>query len=121
MTSPILERVSTPDGKGIVPGLVSAMLDLPADDMAALAHVHRDTMSRSPQDGRVQAGLATVLKVLVMAVELMDSGSQARAVNWFKKLPLSGFGGKTALDLVREGKDAAVMEHLAALGEGIYA
>ena len=43
------------------------------------------------------------------------------AVLWFKNQPLSGFGGKTALDLVREGRAQAVMEHLAMLADGVYA
>ncbi|WP_158933209.1 antitoxin Xre/MbcA/ParS toxin-binding domain-containing protein [Acidisphaera sp. S103] len=121
MLSPILEFVGNPNESRVEPRRVADLLGLPLENLATLAQTHRNTLSRTPGSPQVQAGLGDIVKILVAASQLMEGGSPGRAVLWFKNQPLSGFGGKTAMDLVREGKANAVMEHLQMLADGVYA
>jgi len=122
MLSPVLEFVGDADKSRLEPRRVAELLGLPLEAVAVLARTHRNTLSRTPASPQVQAGLSEIVKILVNASRLMDGDSATgRAVLWFKSQPLSGFGGKTAMDLVREGKSDAVLEHLEMLADGVYA
>jgi uncharacterized protein (DUF2384 family) len=59
------------------------------------------------------------LRILTMAEEM--AGSEQRAAIWFKHQPIPGWDGKTASDLVREGKADQVLAYLEALRSGVYA
>ena len=122
MLSPVLKFVGNADKGRLEPRRVAELLGLPLEAVAVLARTHRNTLSRTPASPQVQAGLSEIVKILVNASRLMDGGNATgRAVLWFKSQPLSGFGGKTAMDLVREGKSDAVLEHLEMLADGVYA
>ena len=60
-----------------------------------------------------------MLRILTMAKEM--AGSEQRAAIWFKHQPIPGWAGKTASDLVREGKADQVLAYLEALRSGVYA
>lgn len=47
--------------------------------------------------------------------------SQADALEWYRTQPLPGFGGKTSMDLVNQGRGAEVMDCLDAVAAGIHA
>lgn len=121
MLSPILEFVGSAAGSSIEPRRVAELLHVPLEGVARLVRTHRNTLSRTPDSPQVQAGLSEVVKVLIRASQVMGGDvPPARVVQWFKNQPLSGFG-KTAMELVREGKATAVLEHLAMLEDGVYA
>ena len=46
---------------------------------------------------------------------------ESRAVIWFKHQPIPGWAGKTAYDLVGEGKSDKVLAYLEAVRSGVYA
>jgi uncharacterized protein (DUF2384 family) len=58
------------------------------------------------------------LRILTMAQEM--AGSEQRAAIWFKHQPIPGWDGKTASDLVHEGKADQVLAYLDALRSGVY-
>lgn len=60
-----------------------------------------------------------VVRILAMAGEM--AGSEPRAAIWFRHQPLPGWAGKTACDLVREGKTEKVLAYLEAVRSGVYA
>ena len=60
-----------------------------------------------------------IARVIAKATEL--TGDETQAVDWFHHRPVSGFGGVTAEQLVREGHAGAVMDHLTDLENGGYA
>jgi len=121
MLSPVMEFVANVETRQLDPRKMGSLLGLPLDKIAELARAHRNTVSRSPNSPQVQDGLRNVVRVLISASRLMEGSSMGRAALWFKNQPLSGFGGKTAMDLVREGKTEAVLEHLEMLADGVYA
>lgn len=48
-------------------------------------------------------------------------GSSEDARIWFEQVPLPGFGGQTAQQLVEEGRGSEVRQYIAAVDAGIYA
>ena len=63
--------------------------------------------------------LSPVVRILAMAAEM--AGDENRAVIWFKHQPIPGWAGKTAYDLVGEGKSDKVLAYLEAVRSGVYA
>ena len=57
--------------------------------------------------------------ILELAAEMALSPDAAEA--WFSNQPIPGWAGKTARDLVREGKAQAVIDYLHAVRHGVYA
>jgi len=57
--------------------------------------------------------------ILALAAEM--AGGEDRAVNWFEHQPIPGWAGKTACDLVREGKADKVLAYVKATRAGVYA
>jgi hypothetical protein len=49
------------------------------------------------------------------------AGDAQRAAIWFTHQPIPGWAGKTAYDLVREGKADKVLAYLEAVRSGVYA
>jgi len=63
------------------------------------------SITEDPQVGRI-----------LQAVEAI-SGDHDRAVAWLQE-PLATFGGKTALQLIAEGRTDAVLRYLASIASG---
>jgi len=61
----------------------------------------------------------TTLRILAMAEEM--AGDKQRAAIWFEQQPIPGWAGKTAYDLVQEGKADQVLDYLKAVKSGVYA
>ena len=59
------------------------------------------------------------LQILTLAKEM--AGDEQRAVIWFKHQPIPGWAGKTAYDLVQEGRADQVLAYLEAVKSGVYA
>ena len=122
MLSALIQDVGDELTGRIEPGKVASLLHLSLGDLADLCRVHRNTLARSPQNPQLQANLGKLIQILVTASSLMADGkARGSVVLWFNNQPLSGFGGKTARDLVREGHGDAVIEHLAMLADGVGA
>ncbi len=103
----------------VSPVRMSARLRLPLNELARLAHVHRNTLTRSPDSLAVQNSLQPVVRILTVAEDL--TGDADKAILWFRHQPIAGHGGKTALQLVEEGHAQAVLQHLEDLRDGNYA
>ena len=61
----------------------------------------------------------TTLKILALAKEM--AGDKQRAAIWFEHQPIPGWAGKTAYDLVQEGRADQVLAYLEAVKSGVYA
>lgn len=88
-------------------------------ELAGIVGASRATLSRLPVTAAADRALSPVARILAMASEM--SGAADRAALWFKHQPLPGWAGKTARDLVGEGKADAVLAYLEATRAGIYA
>lgn len=103
----------------ISPRRLAARLSLPMSRLAKLAHVNRNTMAAKPENPAVQKKLGEIARIIARAAEL--SGDEARAIIWFKHMPIAGFGGQTAEELVEQGHADAVMWTLETMEQGGYA
>ena len=97
---------------------VSEKLGLPLTDLAAMIGVARTTLTAKSGQRKVDSALSPLVRIIAMAAEM--AGDEGRAAIWFKHQPLPGWGGKTALDLVREGKSDRVLDYLESVRAGVY-
>lgn len=88
-------------------------------ELAKLIGVARNTLTAKSGARKVDSALSKVVRILAMASEM--AGDEARAVIWFKHQPIPGWAGKTAFDLVGEGKADKVLAYLESVRAGVYA
>jgi hypothetical protein len=91
---------------------LAKQLDMPPSELAKLAGI-------APGSLGVEQALTTIVSILAMAMEM--DGDKRRAAIWFKQQPIPACGGRTAHDLVGEGKANAVLAYLEAVRLGAYA
>ncbi|MGH6862101.1 MAG: antitoxin Xre/MbcA/ParS toxin-binding domain-containing protein [Phyllobacterium sp.] len=98
---------------------VADLLGVPMSELAKLIGVARNTLSAKTGARKVDAALSPIVRILAMAEEM--AGDEQRAAIWFKHQPIPGWAGKTAYDLVEEGKADKVLAYLEAVRSGVYA
>lgn len=98
---------------------VAEVLGVTITELAGLIGVARNTIGAKSGARKVDAALSPVVRILSMAGEM--AGSPERAAIWFKHQPIPGWAGKTAYDLVRDGKADKVLAYLEAVRSGVYA
>lgn len=111
-------RFGEGDTPFLSPRRVADLLGVTMTELAGLIGVARNTLAGRGAR-KVDAALSPVVRVLAMAAEM--AGSHERAAIWFKHQPIPGWAGKTAYDLVREGKADKVLAYLEAVRSGVYA
>lgn len=99
--------------------LVADRLGVTLAELAKLIGVARNTLTAKSSARKVDSALSNVVRILAMAAEM--AGDESRAVIWFKHQPIPGWAGKTAYDLVGEGKADKVLAYLEAVRSGVYA
>ena len=101
------------------PKRVAELLGVTMSELAGLIGVARNTLAAKAGARKVDAALSPVVRILAMAGEM--AGDEQRAAIWFKHQPIPGWAGKTAYDLVHEGKADKVLAYLEAVRSGVYA
>ncbi|MER9197763.1 MbcA/ParS/Xre antitoxin family protein [Mesorhizobium sp. M0145] len=101
------------------PRRVAELLGVNMTELAGLTGLARNTLAAKSGARKVDAALSPIVRILAMAGEM--AGDEHRAAIWFKHQPIPGWAGKTAYDLVREGKTDKVLAYLEAVRSGIYA
>lgn len=118
-----LEISATLFGEGGSPFLsarrLSEQLGVTQAELAKLVGIARNTLTAKSATRKVDAALSPVVRILAMAAEM--AGDENRAVIWFKHQPIPGWAGKTAYDLVGDGKADQVLAYLEAVRSGVYA
>lgn len=123
MQSQGLEIGATRFGEGNSPFLsahrLSEQLGVTQSELAKLIGVARNTLTAKSATRKMDAALSPIVRILAMAAEM--AGGENRAVIWFKHQPIPGWAGKTAYDLVADGKADQVLGYLEAVRSGVYA
>lgn len=88
-------------------------------ELAEMAHVHRNTVRNNPHSPDLQRHLRDSVRVLQAASNLR--GSLEEALFWHFNHPIRDFERKTAARLVSEGKVEAVLGYLESLQAGATA
>ena len=110
---------SDPAASSLSARRVAASLGVTIGELAALIGVARNTLAAKTMARKADAALSPVVRILAMAGEM--AGGEDRAAIWFKHQPIPGWAGKTAYDLVGEGKADKVLAYLEAVRSGVYA
>ena len=88
-------------------------------ELAELTGIARNTLAAAKSARKADAALSPLARIIAMAAEM--AGNEQRAAIWFKHQPIPGWAGKTAYDLVKEGKAEKVLAYLEAVRSGVYA
>ena len=100
----------------ISPKRFGRVLNVDMQTLAAMAHVHRNTLSRAPEAESVQRYLRQTVQVVRAAVDV--AGSVEDAIFWFRNHPLPTFDYKTSQQLVSEGRTEALIRYIQSLQAG---
>lgn len=98
---------------------LSEKLGLTPSELAKLVGIARNTLTAESATRTVDAALRPIARILATATEM--AGDESRAAIWFKHQPIAGWAGKTAYDLVSEGKTDDVLAYLEAVRAGVHA
>lgn len=93
-----------------------ARFELSKQSLAALARVHRTTVSDAPGNEKLQRMMRDSLRVLSGARAL--TGDTTRAIYWMRNTPIAEFDHQVALELVAAGKTDAVLRYLRSIESG---
>ena len=101
----------------VAPQLLARQLGLTLAELARLAGVPRRQIKAAHATPRAEAALRPIARILATATEMMG-GDEVAA--WFMHNPIPGFSGKTARDLVGQGRASEVLDYLEAVKAGIH-
>jgi hypothetical protein len=103
------------------PGRIASILRTTKEEVARTVGLGRDAVMRPER-----VASAKTQKRLREMVEIINRveprfGSALIAYAWYRSEPLAGFGGLTAMQLVRENRAAEVLEYIDAVEAGLHA
>ncbi|MEM9765191.1 MAG: antitoxin Xre/MbcA/ParS toxin-binding domain-containing protein [Pseudomonadota bacterium] len=103
------------------PAKIAAAWRTTGAELAASAGLGRDAVQRRDRvaSDRVQRRLRQMVEI-VNKVE-PRFGSALMAYAWYRSEPLPGLGGRTAMQMVREGRAGEVLDLIDAVDAGIHA
>ena len=103
------------------PARIAAPLRTTISELADSLGLGLDALQRKERVGSVK--VQTRLRELVELLNIMEPrmGGPLMAYAWLRAEALSGWGGWTAMDLVRQGKAQAVRDYIDSVDAGIYA
>ncbi|MDE2337907.1 MAG: DNA-binding protein [Gammaproteobacteria bacterium] len=112
----LVESLRLPGTASISPDKLAALLELPLQDLARFAGVHRNSLRLHPETPRAQAFARNVVRVLQIITDVRGDPDEARYL--FKNAPIPTLGYKTALELVEEGRTEDVAGYLRSVSAG---
>jgi len=111
-----LSDIREPGKPWISPTRFAERLNLEQQQLATLAHVHRNTVSRMPSSANLQKYLKDAIRVLAAATD--QSGDTQQALFWFQNHPLPDFDYQTPDVLVSQGRVGDVINYIESLQAG---
>ena len=109
------------EGGQFEPRRIAAALRTSSEEVAQTVGLSKDALQR-----RTRINSAKTQRRLRELVEVLNKveprfGSALMAYAWFRSEPLAGFDGRTAMQLVQEGKAGQVLEYIDAVDAGVFA
>ena len=103
------------------PRRIAAALRTSSEEVAQTVGLSKDALQRRTRinSDKTQRRLRELVEVLNKVEPRF--GSELMAYAWFRSEPLPGFDGRTAMQLVREGKAGQVLEYIDAVDAGVFA
>lgn len=103
------------------PKKIAAVLRTTSEEVAQSVGLAKDALQRQTRirSDKTQRRLRELVEVLNKVYPRF--GSELIAYAWYRSEPLPGFDGRTAMQLVREGKAQQVLDYIDAVDAGVYA
>jgi uncharacterized protein (DUF2384 family) len=103
------------------PRKIAAILRTTAEEVALTVGLGKDALQRRTRirSDKTQRRLRELVEVLNKVQPRF--GSELMAYAWYRSEPLSGFDGRTAMQLVQEGRAQQVLEYIDAIDAGVHA
>lgn len=93
-------------------------LELPAQEVAAAAGVHRNTLTYHPESRRLQDFARNVVRVVAAFRSLKPDADDKEIAYLLKNYPLGDFGQKTPIELIEAGRTDDVVGYLESFRAG---
>lgn len=100
-----------------MPKLMS-FLGLQAQEVAAAAGVHHNTLTYHPETARVQDFARNVVRIVTTLQKLNPRADDDQIVYTLKNYPLGALGYKTAFELIEAGRTDDVVGYFESFGAG---
>ena len=109
------------EAEQLEPGRIAAALRTSAEEMAMRVGLGKDALQRRTRIGsdKTQRRLRELVEILHRVEPRF--GSALIAYAWYRSEPLAGFDGRTAMQLVQDGKAQQVLECINAVDAGVFA
>lgn len=103
------------------PRKIASVLRTTSEEVARSAGLGKDAVQR--KDRLVTDKTQRRLREMMEIVNKVEPrfGSALMAYAWYRSEPLPGFSGRTAMQLVREGRAGEVLDYIDAVDAGIHA
>lgn len=103
------------------PTKIAAAFRTTSEEVARSAGLGRDAVQRKERvrSDKTQRRLREMVEVIIKSTPRF--GSALIAYAWYRSEPLPGFSGRTAMQLVQEGRAGEVLEYIDAVDAGVYA
>jgi hypothetical protein len=92
-----------------------------SEEVARTAGLGKDAVQRKDRirSGKTQRRLREMIEIINKVEPRFGSALMAYA--WYRSEPLPGFSGQTAMQLVRSGRAADVLDYIDAVDAGVHA
>jgi hypothetical protein len=97
--------------------LVADALGLQMQDLAKIAHVHRNTVSSAAESPKMQSAMREILRVLAAAS--VARGDVRSAITWLRNYPLAEFDYRPPIDVIADGKSSDLIALLSQSSAGV--
>ncbi len=103
------------------PKKIASILRTTSEEVAMTIGLGKDALQRRTRirSDKTQRRLRELVEVLNKVQPRF--GSELMAYAWFRSEPLPGFDGRTAMQLVQDGKAQQILEYIDAVDAGVYA
>lgn len=118
-SEPVVSLFSEGEPPFLSPRRISEVLGIEQSELATLVGVSKKAWSTKPDAPEIEQALRPLVRILATTIEMTGEGN--RAALWFKHQPIPGWAGKTAYDLVGEGKIGEVSNYLESTRSSVYA
>lgn len=100
---------------------IAAAFRTTSEEVARSAGLGRDAVQRKERlrSDKTQRRLREMVEIVTKTSPRF--GSALIAYAWYRSEPLSGFSGRTAMQLVQEGRASDVLDYIDAVDAGVYA
>lgn len=110
------ESLREPGTSDLSPTAIASLLDMPQQELAQLAGVHRNTLRLHPESSRVQALLRDLTRVLTAMTQLQPDVT--RAVYHIKNTPIPAFDYRTMFEAIAAGRAEDVLTYVRSISSG---